>query len=201
MGIVTIGLGEIADSNEGNLNTFGRDRSFLVWGNNGASTDIAIATNLVHNDGPTIERMSRTWKSKLTGSPEEIEIRINQTFFTDIPVLLVSDTPDFSGASTVYGLTDDGEGNYSVNINGFVGRYFTFGQQGEAIDCETSIVLDQTFTSGEQLSFAVSHIATLSSEHLSGSYFSIRAGDQVSLDEGFSVILGAEFKAFIDGCE
>ena len=200
-GVVTIGLGEIADSNADNLNTFSRDGSFLVWGNNGAATDIVIPTNIVHNDGPAIQRMSRIWKVQLMGQEEEIEISIDQTFFSDIPVLLVSDTPDFSGASTVYALTDDGEGNYSANINGFPGRYFTFGQQIEAIDCTTSIVLDQTFISGEQLSFAVSQTATLSSEHLSGSYFSIRAGDQVSLDPGFSVLPGAEFKAFIDGCE
>ena len=91
--------------------------------------------------------------------------------------------------------------SYSVKINGFVGQYFTFGQQGEAIDCATSIVLDQTFISGEQLSYAVSQTATLSSLHQNGSLFSIRAGDQVHLDEGFSVLPGAVFKAFIDGCE
>ena len=201
MGIVTIGLGEITNSNDSNLNTFSRDRSFLVWGNNGTSTDISIATNLVHNNGPVIQRMSRTWKNQITGTPEEIEIRIDQTFFSDVPVLLVSDTPEFSGASTVYRLTDDGDGSYSVNINGFVGQYFTFGQQSEAIDCSTSIVLDQTFNSGEQISFAVSQTATLSSLHQNGSLFSIRAGDQVHLNEGFSVLPGAEFKAFIDGCE
>lgn len=200
-GIVTIGLGDITNSNENNLNSFSSDLSFLVWGNNGASTDINIDIDLVHNDGPTIQRMSRTWKTQVTGSGEELQVRISQAFFSDTPVLLVSDTPNFSGASTVYELIDDGGGNYSAHINGFVGRYFTFGQQAVAPNCITSIILDQTFNPGEQISLAVSQTAAFSSVHLGGSYVSIRAGESVSLDEGFSVLLGAEFKAFIDGCD
>ncbi len=200
IGIVTIGLGEIAATNLGNPNSFSRDLSFLMWGNNGASTNIDIAMSLTHNGVNAIQRMSRVWKTQQTGVFDKIRVSIPQSFFGDTPLLISGSDSNFNSLATVYKMTDDGVGNYIADIEMLSGSYFTFAQQEEAVDCEAVIVLDQSFSNGEQLSFATTESAIVTSLHSDGSAVSVRAPNEINMNSGFTVMEGAEFQAIIGGC-
>ena len=200
VGIVTIGLGEITATNLNNPNSFSRDVSFLMWGNNGASTNIDIAMSLTHNGVNSIERMSRVWKTQQTGIIDNIRLSIPQSFFTNTPLLISGGDSNFNSLATVYQMTDDGAGNYIADIEMLSGSYFTFAQQEAPIDCGAIIALDQTFSNGQQLSYAAAQSAIVTSLHNDGSAVSIRAPNHITLDFGFTVLEGAEFQAIIGGC-
>lgn len=199
-GIVTIGLSDIASTNNNNTNSFSNDLSFMLWANNGASTDINMTTGSILNGIGQISRMGKVWKIQETGNVDEVVIRISQSFFTDTPVLLVSQVDNFRTVATAIELLDDTNGNYIVNWNFSDGDFFTFGETQNLVDCRPVQIIDQTFTSGENLSFAASQEANVSSIHNTGSVVNVRAANQVEITSGFTVNLGAEFHAFIRGC-
>ncbi len=200
VGIVTIGHGEIAAINLDNSSSFPGDMSFLTWANNGASTDINIDMDLVHNGINSIRRMTRVWKTQRSGTISNIAVRVPQSFFTDTPLLIFSGNSSISSLAAVYEMTDDGSGNYIAHIEMPSGSYFTFGQQEEAVDCESVIVLDLSFESGNQLSFAANQSAIITSLHEDGSAVSVRAPNEINMNSGFTVMEGAEFQAIIGGC-
>ena len=74
--IVTIGLNDIAIDNQSNTGAFGKDKSYLVWGNNGESADrasmetVKVATTLS-------AMMEKTWGIQKTGSVDTVEIEFN----------------------------------------------------------------------------------------------------------------------------
>ena len=171
-----------------------------MWGNNGASTNIDIAMSLTHNGVNSIERMSRVWKTQQTGMIDNIRVSIPQSFFADTPLLISGGDSNFNSLATVYQMTDDGAGNYMADIEMLSGSYFTFAQQEAPIDCEAIIALDQTFSNGQQLSFAAAQSAIVTSLHNDGSAVSVRAPNHINLDFGFTVLEGAEFQAIIGGC-
>src|SRR5882757_268541 len=88
-GYATIGLGTIAASNAANANTFGADKSFLLWGDNNATgTTASAVTGDVGN--PSLlsgvatacavqKRLSKIFKTQVTGSVGTVQIQINLT--------------------------------------------------------------------------------------------------------------------------
>ncbi|MBL0146476.1 MAG: gliding motility-associated C-terminal domain-containing protein [Chitinophagaceae bacterium] len=115
--------------NAANTNTFTNDYSFLLTGDNGASTTIdqcALSGNL--------HRMQRVWRASKTGTVSNVTIAVDQA---SVPAtttkILVSDIPSFpSGATTVYTLTASGGKLYSaVNLNH--ADYFTFASDSTPI--------------------------------------------------------------------
>ncbi len=65
-----IGLGTIAATNAANTNTFAADKSFLVWGDNGASTGL---TNPL--TGTSLKRISRIWRVDETNAVGTVTVR------------------------------------------------------------------------------------------------------------------------------
>lgn len=102
--IVSIGLGEIADSNSANTNGFSADKNFLLWGNNNASTDIQdtempITANALY-------RMGRVWKVQETGSVNNLTIAFDGISESAQDMELFVDTDgdgDFSNAMVITG--------------------------------------------------------------------------------------------------
>lgn len=199
-GIVTVGLNNLANTNANNMNSFTNDLSFLLWANNGASTSISTLVSSVPNGGVPINRMDRIWKIQETGTVGDVVVSISQNFFNDIPVLLVSQDDGFNSTATVVELSDDMNGNYSWTWNFSPGDFFTFGETVEIIDCPPVIIVDQTFSAGDNLSFEASQEAVVFSIHNDGSVVDVSAANQVEMTSGFMVNLGAEFHAFIGGC-
>lgn len=66
--IVTMGLGSIEASNLLNTNSFSNDNSFLLWGNNNASTTFAGRTTGVTGIGTVTQRMTRIWRADETAN-------------------------------------------------------------------------------------------------------------------------------------
>jgi len=137
---VTIGLGSIASNNSSNSNSINSNKSFLVWGNNGASLTSSSSKTLIC--APEIQ-LDRVWKIVETGSVGTVQIamteatvgsfNINTVLNTanTVKVLKVADDPAFTNNVKHLPLT-------SVNINGtnhlvanydFDGtKYFTYAE-------------------------------------------------------------------------
>lgn len=137
---VTMGLGEIAATNMGNLNALSNGQ-FLVWGDNGstvAMTNTATTFTAFSYEGGTnnARRMKRTWKVQNTGVTGEMMIRfpVASVGTTTLPVgdacgayaILFADDTAFTTNLTVVPLTVNGT-DYEVQrvfANGM--SYFTF---------------------------------------------------------------------------
>jgi uncharacterized repeat protein (TIGR01451 family) len=123
--LVTIGLGNIAATNQDNANTFGADRSFLMWGNNAAST---TATTTVDN---TYVRMERIWKAGVINSVGQVKVQIPASAITTggTPTMYVSDDTTFDGSDQQITMTSNG-GNYEADVTFATGtQYFSFGSR------------------------------------------------------------------------
>ena len=149
---VTIGLGDIYNTNSVNPNEFESDKSALMWGCNngnftGTSTNtVTIATGLT----TTLTRIDRKWKIVETGGEiDNVYIAIPTTAFSSFSksstqeyALIVSDNSSFSDADIidviplkikldVYGNpVFDKEGNqlYTTWYDFDGTKYFTFGK-------------------------------------------------------------------------
>lgn len=120
--IVTIGHGTIAASNQANSNTFGADRSFLLWSHNGAATNTTTTVTGAYN------RMSRIWKAVRTGTVGQVKIQVP---ISAVPggngILYTSNSTTFDAAATRTTMTVNGS-NYEATVTIPTGTsYFSFG--------------------------------------------------------------------------
>ena len=132
-GLITIGLGTIATSNALNTNNFPNDENFLIWGNNAANLN--FNTPLTISSIP-LSRMQRIWAVQETGNIGSVRIRIPQSVFNNnlTPSIIISSNTIFGNNDRVITLVDDGNNNYTANIN-FTGvEFFTFAQSQQAVN-------------------------------------------------------------------
>lgn len=124
--IVTVGHGgTIATTNQGNTNNFGADKSFLLWGHNGAATNQSTTVT-----GAYI-RMNRIWKAVRTNSVSQVKVQIPTSSVTAISgnsgILYTSSSATFDASSTRTNMTVNGS-NYEATVTLPAGTsYFTFG--------------------------------------------------------------------------
>lgn len=153
--IVTAGLGTIAATNQANSNTFGADRSFLIWGHNGAATN---ATTTVTG---AYVRMNRIWKAVNTNSVGQIKIQVPSSAMPGGDgVLYTSSSATFDAGSTRTAMTLNGA-NYEATITLPAGTsYFTFGSQvGSDIQFVSKTATDiggttiTSYTPGESIEY------------------------------------------------
>ncbi|GAA0540526.1 hypothetical protein GCM10009415_22980 [Chitinophaga japonensis] len=124
-----VGLGAIATDNLSNTNSFTADKTYLTWGDDGAST--GFATAMTGTPGITA-RMTRIWKVQETGTVGNVQIAIPATAISSSvssPQLVVSDDATIDGTdqySTLSFTTIDGVDYYVVTVDLNNGQYFTF---------------------------------------------------------------------------
>ncbi len=129
--ILTIGLGSVAASNAANINSFGDDRDYLVWGNdNGATAQASANTADVPNS--ISERMTRVWKVEDTGMVGETELQFDLTglgYSTNASdfSLLVGNTATMADATIITGGTLMGNILSFSGIDLTDGQFFTIG--------------------------------------------------------------------------
>jgi len=126
-GLVTIGLGSITATNSLNENSFSEDQTFMLWGNNAASTNFNVSFT---NSAISFTRMQRIWAIQETGNVGTVQLTIPQSLFNDDlePSLVVSTNTNIGGVSTIIPLSDDGDDNYTARVNFRDGDFFTFAQ-------------------------------------------------------------------------
>ena len=131
-GLITIGLGSIEATNVLNTNSFSNDQSFLLWGNNAAS--LSFDSPLTISSTP-LNHMQRTWAIQETGNVGSVTIQVPQSIFNTelVPSILISSDSEFNSSDRVVALQDDGNNNFSANINFNDGEFFTFAQSEQAI--------------------------------------------------------------------
>lgn len=130
--IVTVGLGTIETDNSSNPNTFGSDDSFLVWGNDNASTTFAGRTTGVTGTGTVTERMTRTWRADENTDVGSTSISFDLTglgYGTTLSdyQLIISDNSDLSSSTQYQAATISGNTVTFSGINLTDGQYFTLG--------------------------------------------------------------------------
>lgn len=121
---VTIGRGAIATDNASNSNTFANDRSFLMWGDNGADASQTTAVTGAY------KRVNRIWKAVSTNTPGQVQIRVPKTLVDaagDNGILYTSNSTTFDAGSARTTMTLNGA-NYEATVTLAAGTsYFTFG--------------------------------------------------------------------------
>ncbi|ARV14447.1 T9SS type A sorting domain-containing protein [Polaribacter sp. SA4-12] len=144
--VITIGLGAISNtsvnnSNFANTNNITGNKSFLVWGNNGASLTNNSSTPILCSEK---KQLDRVWKIVETGTIGTVEVAIikdNGSGFVfdtvldlgltnEIPVIIVADDPSFTTNVRHIPLTIrqiDGSSDHLVANIDFNGtKYFTY---------------------------------------------------------------------------
>lgn len=120
--IVAVGRGDIAASNQANVNTFAADKTFLLWGHNGGVTDQATAVT-----GTDYMRMARIWKSVSTGTVGAVKLQIPKSEIArSTASVFISNSATFNNTSTRVDMTSNGS-NYEAVVTLPAGAYFTFG--------------------------------------------------------------------------
>ena len=121
-GWLTIGLGAIAADNVSNPNDFTADRSFLIWGQNNATTAQTIAI-----PSTTFTRLGRVWRVQETGSVGNVAVRHAASLLAGSQLSLVrSADPTFASGNTFYPLTVVGTQIEASSVDFTSGDYFTF---------------------------------------------------------------------------
>ncbi len=159
-GILTIGLGDIYDTNTINKNTNAvtfNDKEFLVWGNNGADLDLASSTiNVDMSSGilgistpVTFTGMQRIWKFVETGGDvPSVKIKIPQNAIRNITppgsyLMFISDTDVFDPTADYRVMTSDGSGNLETDYDFDGTKFITFGYAPQVV-VERSVYFDGT---------------------------------------------------------
>jgi uncharacterized repeat protein (TIGR01451 family) len=127
--IVTIGRGTIAADNASHTVPFAADRSFLLWGDNAAST---LLTNAIAGSGiaPDTRRMTRVWRVRESGGLGTVTVRVASTALIGSNQRLVRSTdPTFATVTQAVPLTA-GPSGYEGTIDFASGDYFTFAAVG-----------------------------------------------------------------------
>ncbi|RIK25443.1 MAG: hypothetical protein DCC55_40600, partial [Chloroflexi bacterium] len=105
---------------------FTADGSFLLWGNDGGSTN--ISTTVTGLAGVEL-RMERIWKVQEMGAVGAVQVSISNTVAFPLAAvyLIVSDDGVFDGVGeTAIALSDDGA-NWTASVDLTNGQFFTFG--------------------------------------------------------------------------
>jgi hypothetical protein len=124
-----VGLGGIAAGNLANTNTFTTDKSYMVWGDDGAST---LFTTAVTGNPAVTTRMARVWKVQETGAVGTVAISIPKDqlpLSATTPYLVISSDATFDGGDQFIQLSQadvNGVPGYSTNIDLTNNQYFTF---------------------------------------------------------------------------
>ncbi|TYA56046.1 choice-of-anchor D domain-containing protein [Formosa maritima] len=149
-GVLTIGMGSIANTNNLNTNTELEDKEYLVWGNNGVDLDTAlpdITVNMSSDIAPALttdvsfEAISRTWKVVENVGPggdiPTVEVAILKSAVrTATPpdgryLMFISDTPNFDPTADYRVMTEGtnelGEAILKTNYDFDDTKYITFG--------------------------------------------------------------------------
>ncbi|HET6747361.1 MAG TPA: hypothetical protein VFH06_04625 [Candidatus Saccharimonadales bacterium] len=120
--IVTMGQGAISSTNQGNANNFTTDKSFLLWGHNGAATNTTTTVTGGYN------RMNRIWKAVRTNTVGQVKVQVP---VSAVPggngVMYTSNSTTFDGSATRTNMSVNGS-NYEATVTLPAGTsYFTFG--------------------------------------------------------------------------
>ncbi|CAM1361394.1 Right handed beta helix region [Tenacibaculum sediminilitoris] len=125
--IVTMGLGGVAATNTANTNTFTNDKDYLLWGNNGLSTNVANAGI------PSIfkEKIVRDWSVNESGTVGDVLVQIPDAIVagfstTQDLVLVVADDAGFTTNIKIEPLVQNGT-NWEAEYSFDGAKYFTFG--------------------------------------------------------------------------
>lgn len=121
-GIVTLALGSsVVADNASNTSLIGADKSFFLFGDNGAATAYATAVTGTNVN----QRMARTWKVQKTAwTDQNVTLKIKNGGSNNY--LLLSTDPTFATISQELAL--DGTGNVTINSSLLAnGIYFTVG--------------------------------------------------------------------------
>ncbi|MEZ4803440.1 MAG: LamG-like jellyroll fold domain-containing protein [Gelidibacter sp.] len=161
-GILTIGLTDIYTTNNQNISnnptTFGLDRQYLVWGNNGANLNSAATTitvNMSAGISPALTTnvsftaMQRVWKvveNRNGGDIPKVKISIPQNAIRNISppgsyYMFISSTGVFDPTADYRLMTPDGNGNLTTEYDFDNTKYITFGYAPQIV-VERSIYFD-----------------------------------------------------------
>ncbi|MEI6767186.1 MAG: LamG-like jellyroll fold domain-containing protein, partial [Bacteroidota bacterium] len=102
--MIAIGLGSIETDNISNSGEFYDDLNFMIWGDNGAATNL-VAANLPPELVTTSMRLSRQWKVSVTGYDYPVQMKFFLTGIVDPAitgdlVLLIDDDGNFTNGGT-----------------------------------------------------------------------------------------------------
>jgi gliding motility-associated-like protein len=159
---IAIGLNNLAETNTLNTNTFAADKTYMVWGDDGASTlfKTPLSGHAVAN-----YRMARTWKVQESGTVGNVQIAVP---FDALPnaketYLIVSNDVTLDGTDQFIQLTEttlNGVKHYAATVDVVNGQFFSFGSSIKAPggvvgtslwlrpDAGTSSTTDNTALSG-----------------------------------------------------
>ena len=128
---ITMGLSDIASTNNTNPNSFFNDKDFLIWGNDDGSLSAQTSVNLdlssaVSGLNTTVDysRIGRIWKVVETGSVETVKISIPQSMLSATVnppgdyIMLFSNSPTFDTTAETKLLIQNGtdlETTYDFN--------------------------------------------------------------------------------------
>ncbi|MGK0486894.1 MAG: hypothetical protein ACJAXB_000066 [Candidatus Endobugula sp.] len=131
--ILTIGLGSVATSNGLNVNSFGDNRDYLVWGNDNGATAQASA-NTVDVPVTIAERISRVWKVQDTGNVGATELEFDLTglgYSTNASdfSLIISNSSTMASGTLTTGGTFAGNVLSFAGIDLLDGQFFTLATQ------------------------------------------------------------------------
>lgn len=127
--VVAMGLGNIETVNASNSNSFAADNRFMLWGNNGATTEFDVP--LTGAAGTTMnKRMNRIWKVRESGGVGQVKVAIPTSVTPGQSYLIVSSDSIFDATDTYIALSDFliGAGSFKAGLFDFTdGQYFSFG--------------------------------------------------------------------------
>lgn len=159
---IAIGLGNLAETNSANTNTFAADKTYMVWSDDGASTlfKTPLTGHAVAN-----YRMTRIWKVQESGTVGNVQIAVP---FDALPnaketYLIISNDVTLDGTDQFIQLTEttlNGVKHYAATVDVVNGQFFSFGSSVKAPggvvgtslwlrpDAGTSSTTDNTAISG-----------------------------------------------------
>ena len=160
-GLLTIGLTDLYDTNNENINLNSddfTDRAFLVWGNNNADLDLAASTIAVNMSGGispplvsnvTFTGMQRVWKVVETGGDVgTVKVSIPQNAIRNITppgnyLMFISNSNVFDPTADYRVMTSDGNGNLEAEYDFDGIKFITFGYAPE-VELIRSVYFDGT---------------------------------------------------------
>ncbi len=94
--LLSVGLGDLYDTNSANPNTFANNRNYLIWGDNGADMNAAPSPITVNLGPTTVTTLSdvcnRNWKFiEYNGDMPEVKVSIPTSALTNLPALVGND--------------------------------------------------------------------------------------------------------------
>jgi hypothetical protein len=123
-----IGNGNIFDTNANNTNSFGADKTFMMWGSDTGSASFATPFAF----GSSNFRMTRVWKVQETGTVGTVKVALPVSQLpvsVAQPILLRSTDAVFDGTDTSIPMNMETIGGiqyYTATIDFASGQYFTF---------------------------------------------------------------------------